>query len=86
MSFDSSVTPRMTRRRFAALAAACAAAPSDFSAQKPAGRLRRADSFFGLHFDLHPNEEDTVLGRDVSEELVERILAAAKPDYVQYDS
>ena len=76
----------MTRRRFAALAAACAAAPSDFSAQKPAGRLRRADSFFGLHFDLHPNEEDTVLGRDVSEELVERILAAAKPDYVQYDS
>jgi hypothetical protein len=77
---------RITRRRFAALAAACAAAPSVFSAQNPSGRLRRADSFFGLHFDLHPNEEDTVLGRDVSEDLVERLLTAAKPDYVQYDS
>ena len=76
----------ITRRRFAALAAACAAAPAVLSAQNAPGRLRRADSFFGLHFDLHPNETDTVLGRDVSEELVERLLAAAKPDYVQYDS
>jgi hypothetical protein len=87
MSFN----PRITRRRFAALAAVCAAAPSIVSAQKATAqtatvRLRRSESFFGLHFDLHPNEKDTVLGRDVSEEMVERLLDAAKPDYVQYDS
>jgi hypothetical protein len=78
--------PRFTRRQFAALAAASAAVLPGFSAQNATGRLRRADSFFGLHFDLHPNEQDTALGRDVSEEMVGRLLAAAKPDYVQYDS
>jgi hypothetical protein len=87
MSFD----PRITRRRFAALATSCAAAPSGLQAEhaptRPAAaRLRRADSFFGLHFDLHPGEKDMMLGRDVSAEMVERLLAAAKPDYVQYDS
>ncbi|MDR3718800.1 MAG: hypothetical protein P4K98_08355 [Bryobacteraceae bacterium] len=82
MSFD----PRLTRRQFAALAAAGAAASLAHPAEAAPGRLRRADSFFGLHFDLHPNEKDTALGRDVSAEMVERLLAAAKPDFVQYDS
>lgn len=87
MSFD----PRITRRHFAALAAVGSAATSGLSAQSaPAkaatGRLRRSDSFFGLHFDLHPGEKDTELGRDVSEEMVAHLLATAKPDYVQYDS
>jgi len=48
-------------------------------------RLRRKDSFFGIHFDLHPNNRDTALGRDVSEEMIERFLLEVKPDYVQYD-
>jgi hypothetical protein len=52
--------------------------------EKP--RLRRPESFFGLHFDLHPNPSDPALGRDVTEEMVEKLLAAARPDFVQYDS
>ena len=52
-------------------------------ASKP--RLGRKDSFLGLHFDLHPQNDDTVLGRDLTEEMVEKILIAIKPDYVQYD-
>jgi len=48
-------------------------------------RLARKDSFFGLHFDLHPQATDTALGRDVTEEMIERVLTRAKPDYVQYD-
>lgn len=80
----------ITRRRFAALAsagtAAYAAAPAVSAFAPSPARMRRADSFFGLHFDLHPGEQDTALGRDVSEEMVGRLLAAAKPDYVQYDS
>ncbi len=48
-------------------------------------RLRRAESFFGLHFDLHPGEHDTALGADASEENVAVLLERVKPDYVQYD-
>ncbi len=48
-------------------------------------RLRRKDSFFGLHFDLHPNLSDTALGRDVSEEMIQGFLDRVRPDFVQYD-
>lgn len=74
----------ITRRLFGVLAAAASTA----GAQMPAApkRLRRAESYFGLHFDLHPNESDTVLGRDVTEAMVENLLAQARPDFVQYDS
>jgi hypothetical protein len=71
-----------TRRQFAAVAAVAAG----LHAQSDPPRKRRAESFFGLHFDLHPNEKDTALGRDVTEEMVERLLTATRPDYVQYDS
>lgn len=71
----------MNRRTFIALTAGGA-----LPGQEAKPRLRRADSFFGLHFDLHPNENDKALGRDVSEDMVERILAIARPDYVQYDA
>ena len=47
--------------------------------------LRRSESFFGLHFDLHPNQTDTELGADLDEENIERLLTRVKPDYVQYD-
>lgn len=51
----------------------------------PRERLRRKDCFFGLHFDLHPNSADTVLGRDVTDDMVDRLLTRVRPDYVQYD-
>lgn len=80
----------LTRRRFAALAATAsvAALPAEGSAQTPAAprRKKRSESYFGLHFDLHPNEKDTALGRDVTPEMVGALLDAAKPDFVQYDS
>jgi hypothetical protein len=43
------------------------------------------DSFFGLHFDLHPNDKDVALGEDVSAENIGRLLERVGPDYVQYD-
>lgn len=61
-------------------------AVSTAAAQAQPRRLRRAESYFGLHFDLHPNEKDTVLGRDVTETMVDNLLAQARPDFVQYDS
>ncbi len=47
--------------------------------------IRRKDSFFGVHLDLHPSEEDFNYGADISEENIGKLLDAAKPDYVTYD-
>ena len=77
------LSPKFSRRRFAAL---LAATPTFAAQTPPPPRLRRADSYFSLHFDLHPNETDTVLGRDVTDAMIENLLAKAKPDFVQYDS
>lgn len=57
-------------------------------AKRPAtekSRLSRSQGYFGLHFDLHPQERDTVLGADVSEENIRRLLERVRPDFVQYD-
>lgn len=71
----------MTRRVFLV-----AAASAGLNAQVQPARKRREDCYFGLHFDLHPNDTDPALGRDVTEELVETIIARAKPDFIQYDA
>lgn len=69
----------MTRRTFVALAGA----PAGLAAVPP--RKPRKDCFFGIHFDLHPNDKDVALGRDVTDEMIERFLDAVRPDFVQYD-
>jgi len=74
----------MNRREFL-LSGAAAALRIPAFAQASTSRLARKDCFFGIHFDLHPNASDPALGRDVSEEMVERFLTAVAPDYVQYD-
>lgn len=68
--------------RRAILASTLTLIPPSASAQS---RKRRADSFFGIHFDLHPGPDDKELGKDLSEENINRFLAAVRPDYVQYD-
>ncbi|MHB9036781.1 MAG: alpha-amylase family protein [Armatimonadota bacterium] len=47
--------------------------------------VSRADSFFGLHFDLHANEDDTSLGADITEDMLDRLIDRVHPDYMQYD-
>jgi hypothetical protein len=47
--------------------------------------LPRADAFFGIHFDLHPNAADTILGRDATPANIAEFLDRVKPDFVQYD-
>lgn len=80
---------RITRRQFAissAVVAVSVAAPRIVSAQAARPRQRRSESYFGVHLDLHPNEQDTALGRDVSDQMVGAFLDAVRPDFVQYDS
>jgi hypothetical protein len=42
-------------------------------------------AYLGLHFDLHPGKNDTELGADITEEMIENLLRRVCPDYVQYD-
>ena len=51
----------------------------------PTVPYQRKNAFFGLHYDLHPHKDDTVLGADTSEENIARLLDRVRPDYVQYD-
>lgn len=48
-------------------------------------RLKRADSFYGIHFDFHAGTDCTEIGRNTTPAMVEGILAAAHPDYIQID-
>jgi hypothetical protein len=47
--------------------------------------LRRSDSFFGIHFDLHASENSTELGKTLTLEMIENFLELVQPDYVQID-
>ncbi len=48
-------------------------------------RLRRSESFFGLHFDLHARDTDDRIGENVTRKMVENIIEKVKPDYIQCD-
>ena len=45
-------------------------------------KKRRADSFFGIHFDFHAMPGQTVCD-DFRPDVVARALDAIKPDFVQ---
>lgn len=48
-------------------------------------RLRRADSFLGIHYDFHAGDDCTEIGKNTSREMVENIIQQVKPDYIQID-
>ncbi len=56
-----------------------------FRTSPPKTPLRREDSYFGIHIDLHPASSDTELGAQVTPAMVRRLIRTAMPDYVQYD-
>lgn len=81
---------KLNRRKFIAgssvgVAAAALLQARLLGAAEPS-RLKRADCFFGLHFDLHPQESDTALGRDLTDAMVAHLLESVRPDFIQYDS
>ena len=48
-------------------------------------RLKRADSFLGIHFDLHAGEDCTELGKNTTPAMIENIINLVHPDYLQID-
>ena len=54
------------------------------TAQNPV-KLRRADCFFGIHFDLHASEDITNAGETLTPEMVDTFLTKVRPDFIQID-
>jgi len=48
-------------------------------------RPTRAESFLGIHFDFHANTACTEVGKTVTSSMIEGIIEAVAPDYVQCD-
>lgn len=49
------------------------------------GRLARADSFLGIHFDFHAGPDCTEIGKNTTREMIENIINLVHPDYLQID-
>ncbi|MCR5457990.1 MAG: alpha-L-fucosidase [Clostridiales bacterium] len=47
---------------------------------------RRAESFFGMHFDFHANKDQVNIGSFCDYETIDKLLEEVKPDYVQCDT
>lgn len=53
--------------------------------QKSIEKLKRADCFFGVHFDLHASEDITDAGKTLTHEMIDTFLTKVKPDFIQID-
>ncbi|RPH90126.1 MAG: hypothetical protein EHM72_19535, partial [Calditrichaeota bacterium] len=58
---------------------------ASLSGQQPPERLRRADSFLGLHFDFHAGATDTLIGKNVTSDMVQSLIDRVHPDFIQVD-
>jgi hypothetical protein len=52
---------------------------------KPPVKLKRSESFFGVHFDLHASEDITDAGRTLTAEMIDTFLRKVRPDFIQID-
>lgn len=48
-------------------------------------RLRRAESFLGIHHDFHARDIDVPVGQHTTPEMIEKIIKKVRPDYIQTD-
>ncbi len=48
-------------------------------------KLKRADCFFGVHFDLHASEDIMDAGKTLTAAMIDSFLAKVQPDFIQVD-
>lgn len=48
-------------------------------------RLKRSESFLGIHFDLHAGEDCTEMGKHTTPAMINNIIDLVGPDYLQID-
>lgn len=53
--------------------------------QKSPVKLKRADCFFGVHFDLHASEDIMDAGKTLTAEMIDTFLTKVRPDFIQID-
>jgi hypothetical protein len=70
---------------FILVAAFIALSLNAFTQEKDNKRLRRSDSFLGIHFDFHAGEDCKEIGKNVTPGMVKSILTRVRPDYIQVD-
>lgn len=64
----------------------CFASPdAPAQSQKPIEKLKRANCFFGVHFDLHASEDITDAGKTLTPEMIDTFLTKVRPDFIQID-
>lgn len=67
------------------LASCMLAAQVADAAETQPPRLKRADSFLGIHFDFHAGPDCTEVGKNTTPAMVENIIDLVRPDYLQID-
>jgi len=65
--------------------AACVSEKTAGEGTEAPARLKRADSFLGIHFDFHAREDCTAVGSNTTPAMVASILDQVRPDYIQID-
>lgn len=48
-------------------------------------RLRRSESFFGLHFDFHAKDDCNEVGKALTPAMIEKLIREVRPDFLQVD-
>lgn len=48
-------------------------------------RLKRSESFLGMHFDFHAGPDCTEIGKRTTRAMVEEVIRQVRPDYIQID-
>lgn len=66
------------------LSAAATLAPAADTPTSPP-RLKRADSFLGIHFDFHAGPDCTEVGKNTTPAMIQNIIDLVHPDYLQID-
>jgi len=68
----------------AALAMCLTATAREDTASAPK-RLKRSDSFLGIHFDFHAGKDCVEVGKNTTPDMIESIINQVRPDYLQID-
>lgn len=48
-------------------------------------RLRRSESFLGIHFDFHAGDDNFEIGKYTTPEMITEVIEKVRPDYIQCD-
>lgn len=65
--------------------AMAASATERFDHSQYSPRLKRAESFLGMHFDFHAGPDCKEIGRNTTRAMIENIIDQVHPDYLQID-